>query len=421
MLFTWSLAVRNLKRRKLRTALTASGIVVGISMMLILLSLVSGMEVQARSMVRVLGGADITVSNSTLFRGGMGGGGFFGALPSPSTLNASIVDVVGRIPGVYAVSPQFSFSGSINGRRVTVYGVVPSLYEIVIGGLNIVEGRFLAENSSGEIVLGKALMEFLNLTLGQTVSLSSGQGGVERSFTIVGVFETGMLFQEYAACITLADAQEITGERGFVTQILVKCEDPSMVSDVASLISSTVPGVRVTTPTAVLQQANQMLNTLTMFFATIGLVALFAGSFGVVNTMIMSVAERTREIGVLKAIGAKGNDIMKIFLAESLLIGLIGGGVGVAVGSVLAYAFPILTSGLLSVGVSPFGMRNPFSRTANPGLSRAVQTFMFATPTITPINVAICFSLGVLVGVLAGLYPAWRASRMKPVEALRHV
>lgn len=132
----------------------------------------------------------------------------------------------------------------------------------------------------------------------------------------------------------------------------MKCEDPSVVSDVASLISSTVPGVRVITPTAALQQANQMLNTLTMFFATIGLVALFAGSFGVVNTMIMSVTERTREIGVLKAIGAKSYDIMKIFLAESLLIGFIGGGVGVAVGSILAYAFPMLTSGLFAASVT---------------------------------------------------------------------
>lgn len=162
--------------------------------MFILLSLVSGMEVQARRMVRALGGADITISNSTSFRGGMGGGGFFGALPSPSTLDASIVDVINGMSGVYAVSPQFSFSGSINGRRVTVYGIVPPLYELVTGGLNIVEGRFLTENSSGEIVFGKALMEFLNLTLGQTVILSGGQEGVERTFTIVGVFETGMVF-----------------------------------------------------------------------------------------------------------------------------------------------------------------------------------------------------------------------------------
>ncbi|MEM2456124.1 MAG: ABC transporter permease [Candidatus Bathyarchaeia archaeon] len=159
-MFTWSLAVRNLKRRKLRTALTASGIVVGISMMFILLSLVSGMEVQARRMVRALGGADMIVSNSTSFRGGMGGG-FFGTLPSLSTLDISIVDVIGGMPGVYAVSPQFSFSGSINGRRVTIYGIVPPLYDLVTGGLNIVEGRSLMENSSGEIVFGKALIKAL--------------------------------------------------------------------------------------------------------------------------------------------------------------------------------------------------------------------------------------------------------------------
>ncbi|MBS7607377.1 MAG: FtsX-like permease family protein [Candidatus Bathyarchaeia archaeon] len=414
-MFAWSLAIRNLRRRRLRTALTASGIVVGISMMFILLSLVSGMEAQTRSMIRALGGADITVSNSTSFRGGMGGGGPFGALPSPSTLDASIAEVISGIPGVYAVSPQFSFSGSISGRRITIYGIEPASYEIVTGGLNIVEGRFLAENSNGEIIVGNALMEFLNLTLGQTVSLSAGQGGKERTFNIIGVFETGMVFQEYAAYITLADAQDITGEYGVVTQILVKCEDPSIVSDVASLILSTVPGVRVTTPTAVIQQASQTLNTLTMFFATIGLVALFAGSFGVVNTMIMSVTERTREIGVLKAIGAKNHQIMKVFLAESLLIGLIGGGVGVAAGGILAYLFPMLTSGLFSVGASPFGMRNA-------GLSgRAISNIRLATPAITPTNIAICFSLGALVGILAGLYPAWRASRMKPVEALRHV
>ena len=421
-MFTWSLAIRNLRRRKLRTALTASGIVVGISMMLILLSLVSGMETQVRSMVRALGGADITVSNSTSFRDRAGG--FFGFLPSPSTLDASIVNVLSGIPGVYALSPQYSFSGSINGRRVTIYGIEPASYEIVTGGLNIIEGRFLTENSAGEIVIGKALMEFLDLTLGQTVSLSSGQIGAERTFKVIGVFETGMVFQEYAAYIALADAQEITGESGRITHVLIKCEDPSIVSEVSSLISSAVPGVRVATPTIMVQQATNMLNTLTMFFATIGLVALFAGSFGVVNTMMMAVTERTREIGVLKAIGAKSHDIMKLFLTEALLIGLIGGGVGVLAGSILAHVFPMLVPGMFATGISPFGMRNPFSR---PGTTNSMlggtttQTFRLVLPAITPMNVAICFSLGALVGILAGLYPAWRASRMKPVEALRHV
>jgi len=411
----WSMAARSLSRRRLRTGLTVSGIVVGISMMFILLSLVSGMESQARSMVRALGGADITVTNSTMFRDrmGVGGGGFFGALPRLSTLSESLVDVISSIPGVYVASPQFSFSGSIGGRRVTIYGVEPSSYETVTGGLNVIEGRFTS--SSGEIVLGKALMDLLDLTLGETITLSGDQESGGRVFKIVGVFESGIAFQEYAAYITLKDAQDLTGEYGLVTQILVKCEDPSLASDVANLISSTVEGVRTTIPTATLQQATQMLNALTMFFATIGLVALAAGSFGVVNTMIMSVTERTREIGILKAIGAKNSAIMKMFLAESLLIGLIGGCVGVLVGGILAYAFPLLTSGLFSFGVTPPGIGG--SRLGG----RALTNVMLARPSIAPTNIAVCLSLGVLVGVLAGLYPAWRASRMKPVEALRHV
>ncbi|MEM1990026.1 MAG: FtsX-like permease family protein, partial [Candidatus Bathyarchaeia archaeon] len=120
----------------------------------------------------------------------------------------------------------------------------------------------------------------------------------------------------------------------------------------------------------------------------------------------------------------KSHDIMKLFLTEALLIGLIGGGVGVLAGSILAYVFPMLVPGMFATGISPFGMRNPFSRpgTTNPMLGgTTTQTFRLVLPAITPMNVAICFSLGALVGILAGLYPAWRASRMKPVEALRHV
>jgi putative ABC transport system permease protein len=155
-----------------------------------------------------------------------------------------------------------------------------------------------------------------------------------------------------------------------------------------------------------------MLNTLSMFFAIIGLVALFAGSFGVVNTMLMSVSERIREIGTLKAIGARNSEILKIFMTEALLIGLMGGGAGVIVGAALSYVFPMLTSGIFGVAsATPFG-----GGRANLGGMSAVTI----RPAIEPLNIAFCFSLGALVGILSGLYPAWRAARMKPVEALKH-
>jgi putative ABC transport system permease protein len=148
------------------------------------------------------------------------------------------------------------------------------------------------------------------------------------------------------------------------------------------------------------------VNTLGLFFAVIGLVALFAGSLGVVNTMIMSVSERTREIGTLKAMGARDSKILRIFLTEGLLIGLIGGTVGILIGALLSFLFPLFTRGIFSAsGGAGFGSRLS-------GVTLA--------PAITPFNLSLCFSLGALVGVLAGLYPAWRASRMRPVEALRY-
>jgi len=417
----WNMAFRSLRRRRLRTGLTASGIIVGVALMFILLSLTSGMDVQTRQMVRALGGADITVSNATVPERGVfppEGGMFFGAA---RTLNEYLVQVISQIPRVYAVSPQLSFSGYVSTTRITVNGVDPATYSAVAGELNVVSGVSISENDEHKIVLGKAIADSLSVTVGGTVTVGTTQTDGQ-TFTVIGIFETGNQFQEYAGYITLNDAQNITNQQGLVTQILVKCVDSNEVSDISNAISSSISGVRVTVSAGMVSQASSMLNTLSLFFAIIGLVALFAGSFGVVNTMFMSVTERTREIGTLKAIGARDSVILKIFMAEAILIGLIGGGAGVIAGTVLSYVFPLFTRGILGVtqgvtqgtpfgGGGPFGGgRTDFSRMSNVNI----------TPSIEPLNIALCFSLGALVGILSGIYPAWRAARMKPVEALKH-
>jgi putative ABC transport system permease protein len=403
----WSMAIRSLRRRRLRTGLTVSGIVVGVTMTFVLLSLVAGVQNQTTQMVRALGGADITVYNSTTStrgRFGQFGQPGFSSTISP-TLNESLTQSISQIVGVYAVSPQLSFSGYVNGTRVTAYGIDPVTYTNVTGGLNIVNGTSISDSGKHEAVLGKTVASSLNATIGETVMIGLNSSH-EESFTVVGIFETGISYLELAAYIPLSDAQNITSEQGFVTQILVKCVDPNDVTSVSNAITASIPGVSTTSPAALVSQASNILNTLALFFAVIGLVALFAGSFGVVNTMIMSVSERTREIGTLKAIGARDSKIMKIFLTEALLIGIIGGGVGVIVGVVLSYVFPLFTRGVLGAGQGA-----GFGRLSNVSIS----------PAITSFNIILCFSLGALVGVLAGLYPAWRAARMKPVEALRHV
>jgi putative ABC transport system permease protein len=152
-----------------------------------------------------------------------------------------------------------------------------------------------------------------------------------------------------------------------------------------------------------------------MFLFSIGIVALIAGSFGVINTMTTSISERTREIGTLKAIGAKDGQILKIFMSEAVILGVVGGAIGVSTGILFSIFLPLLSGGLSGLSLPGLGG----------GLGRRIlvggQGGVSIAPAILPSTILLCFSLGLVVGVLAGLYPSWRAARMKPVEALRHV
>jgi putative ABC transport system permease protein len=133
-----------------------------------------------------------------------------------------------------------------------------------------------------------------------------------------------------------------------------------------------------------------------------------AGALGVVNTMMMSASERTREIGTLRALGATKRTVMKTFLSEAALIGVIGGLVGVGLGAAVSFALPMITGSGAASTVSAFGGPGSLFR-------GGLQT------SITASNLLLGVVLGIIVGALAGIYPAWRASRMDPVEALRHV
>jgi len=165
--------------------------------------------------------------------------------------------------------------------------------------------------------------------------------------------------------------------------------------------------VRVVTTSNLATAASTLSGTLTTFFTIIGLVALLAGGFGVVNTMMISVSERTREIGTLKAIGARQGQIMKIFVSEAFLIGVIGACTGILIGLLVSFALPSFTGAASTSGLGGAGVVGLFRGTL--------------TASISPGLVLLSLALGISVGVIAGLYPAWRASKMNPVEALRHV
>jgi putative ABC transport system permease protein len=371
-----------------------SGIVVGVALMAVLLALLQGMNTQFTEMLRGIGGADITVYNATTptrEREFM--------IQPYDTINQSYADIIkNNISEVYAVSPTLAVNGVVNATQCTITGIEPDTYDAVTSGLNIMSGTSLPEGEGNAVVLGKVLSDSLGASIGDAVSIGTATTET-KSFIVVGIFETGMSFLDRSCYIHLDVAQNLTEKHGLISTILVKCTNPDVVDYVANTIQIRIEGVRVVTQKILVQQVSQITNTLGVFVGAIGIVALIAGSFGVMNTMAMSVFERTREIGVLKAIGARNSTILKMFLAEASLIGILSGVVGCIIGVIAAFAFPI------------------FSRVATRG---SADIPLLVTPVVTPTILGIALALGLTVSILAGLYPAWRAARMKTVEALRH-
>ena len=392
---TW----RNLSRRKLRVGLTVAGIAVGVALILVLLSLVAGIDAQVRTSIRALGGADIIVYNATITNPREA---FL--LGSSAVLNESTVETVAKLPNVHAVSPQLTDVVVVYETLAPVWGIDVRTFNETAGGLNMIDGKMIGENDNNSAVLGKSLFDLFNMSIGQSILIRARppHHNNNATLTVVGVYETGVFLTDRGLYIPITVAQNLTDSFGFVTSILVKADSPDNVEAVSSEIASLFPGMRVLTLSNVVAQASQLLNTLTMFFGTLGIVALVAGSFGVVNTMIISIMERTREIGTLKAIGAKNSTVLKIFILEALLLGCLGGGIGIIVGGASSYLISEFSVRILPA--VPVGQRI----TAN------------VSPMLTPSNIVLSFVLGLVTGVLAGIYPAWRAARMKPVEALRH-
>jgi len=392
---TW----RNLSRCKLRVGLTVAGMAVGVALILVLLSLVAGIDAQVRTSIRAMGGADIIVYNATITNPREA---FL--LGSSAVLNESTVETIAYLPNVHAVSPQLTEVVIVNETLAPVWGIdVKTFYEAA-GGLNIIDGKIVGENENNTAVLGKSLFDLFNMTVGQSVFIHARPPHHNNNvtLTVVGVYETGIFLADRGLYIPLAVAQNLTDSLDFVTSILVKADSPDNVESVSSEIASLFPDMRVVTLSNVVAQASQLLNTLTVFFGTLGVVALVAGSFGVVNTMIVSVMERTREIGTLKAIGAKNSTVLRIFILEALLLGCLGGGIGIMIG------------GGASFFISEFSVR------ILPAVPVGQRITTNVSPLLTPWNIILSFALGLVTGVLAGIYPAWRAARMKPVEALRH-
>jgi putative ABC transport system permease protein len=375
-----------------RTILTMLGIVIGVAAVVMLASLGNGIQKSISGQINDLGPNLITVSPGTSGEQDGGDNGPFGAAAA-STLTPDDTRLIAGLPGVAAASSNVSTVAIVQRQSVSFSGVDPSYDEIRSVGL--AAGRFVERR--GEVVLDASTADEVigggpRKAVGGELTIGRGR------YEVVGVAEAadvefGPPIPE-SSYLPTADALEISGVET-VGQVVVQAESAGAVDGAVAAIGKELrvahDGAKdfsVVTQKELLSTFTEITDQLKIFLAGIAGISLLVGGIGVMNIMLVSVAERTREIGVRKALGATNADVLFQFLLEAVLLSLIGGVVGVAVG-------------VGSSAVLPEVLKD---------LPPAV---------VTAKEVVLAFGVSALIGVLFGVLPAYRSARLQPVEALR--
>ncbi|MFA4935127.1 MAG: ABC transporter permease [Candidatus Methanoperedens sp.] len=382
----FDLIIKNITQRKLRTGLTVFGIALGIFAVIVMGGMSEHFNITFdRSM-------SLTADKIRV----MPEGGFVGV-----SLNESKVREVKRVPGVsdaYGLlqSPLDPESLGMFGGD-TVIGIPPEKQELAMKYTKLTDGRFLVAGDGYRAVLGSSVAREFNLKVGDELEVKSKR--VQRTtsithtrnFTIVGILEYTGSFFDNAVQVPLDRAQKFY-DRGDTVSIILAVPDLNAdPEDLTKRIELNVEKVKALSPSDLRKQIEQSLIVFSLITISAAVLAAIIGGLSVMNTMLMSVSERTKEFGLMKALGAETRDILFMTMGEAALMGILGGILGIIGGGALVY---YLNDYLASRGTTLF--------------------------TITPRLIAIAIVFATLLGVLSGMYPAYRAAKMSPMEALRY-
>ncbi|MCX7751080.1 MAG: ABC transporter permease [Candidatus Bipolaricaulota bacterium] len=434
MLDSVLLAFHNLRTRPTRAGLTILGVVVGVAAVAALVAIGQGMQRSVQEQFRAIGyntvvvtpgGADAGTSAlgaaadrfsslpTPVPRGG--GTGFPGAALRRAT--SVPLDRIRALPevvraGVIRTETAFVTSPGMSGLGVLrVTGVSAGIFDDFPGyfpGFAVDQGRGLAAGDGRALLLGSAVAADLGVTVGSTVQIE------DQEFTVVGILASttasgvGITYGNLnlALFVPIEQLSTLFGSPERFTLGLVEARTGEDVERVAEVVRTTftesgIPVSAVTTR-ELSARITAVLGGMQATLTAIAAVALLVGAIGVMNTMYTSVLERTRHIGVMKAVGAKDRQVLGLYLVESGLLGLLGGGVGVGVGAAL--------SGVVGASVG-----RAFE--ASGELASLAGTF---SPRMEAWLVVGALAGSFLLGAMAGALPALRAARLRPVEALRH-
>jgi putative ABC transport system permease protein len=404
----FSLSFGALSDRKVRTILTVLMVLVGSSLMVGLNGLSAGQTAFVEQQLNQLATNVLFVSS---------GQRSFNTDTSASSiiLNSVSVGKIKSLSYVDDVVPEYTGSVTLNTQgsilRASVLAMDPQKLAVIVPNVQYVDGSSVKGSDSSAMLVGDSIANPPGatntlVTIGQTVKLTysytdaNGNPQKEsRSFIVSGVLQpTGYNQVDRAIIINEATGNQILHKSGKYDVLNVAAQTSDDVDtvqqEITGLYGSTIG---VTTPKAIMAIRDRFTSGNSSFILSVGLIALVVGAVGIVTTLYNSVTERIREIGTMKAIGAKGRDILALFLVEAILIGLLGASIGSLVGIGAGYALSSISIGMPGAGA---------------GSSHV-------TPIFLPIDMIKVWILSVVLSIGAGILPAWKASRLSPMVALR--
>ncbi len=435
------LILDNLSRRKGRVVMTAVGVVIGTASVVLLISLANGMQQNYQKQFGNMGDLTLIAVMPSYGNGGMivekagGGGGGGPQQQQNKLLTPSAIDEIKAIPGVSTVIPrEYLWGGAqIQFGRLETYGSVIGVGAEDLSIFSYPAAQGDTTLSKGTVVIGgwvaKSFMDprsrpnqevtpvapdlydqRIRLTL---IKMSSDGQEVRKriDLRVTGILtETrnydadGNLFvpiEELAAWNEWFRGSRINRNRDGYEMVYVKCASTDVVSEISDQINEL--GYMASTPQTFLEGVNSFFTVMQVIFGGVGAIALLVAAIGIANTMTMAILERTREIGLMKAVGATNRDVLSIFLGEAAGIGLLGGLGGVLVGWLGGKALNVAALVYLAERAGETG-----------GIPSSIAVL---TPAWLPV-----FSLvfATLIGLLSGLYPALRAATLQPVTALKY-
>jgi putative ABC transport system permease protein len=414
----FKLAFKALRDRKLRSSLTIIGIMIGSAIILALIASSSGLSAGITGQVSKIGANMLTISSAGQFFGGSTSGGAQGYQLSQQDVNTiSSFQGVSKVIPYYSQRATISYgSNSIDGELI---GVDTNTLFDMYKGLTLYIGSMPDSYDSSAAAVGYSIAfptgSSDQITLNQMISITlTGAKSTTLIFLVKGIFsEYGrVLFSDIDDTIFISlQSAQILLKSQYYSGLYVITNTAGDVTSVQQEIENYYgTQVRVMNAGSMVSSVESITSQMTLFLGSIGAVSLFVAAVGITNTMFVSVMERTREIGIMKALGFKGKQIMGMFLSEAILSGIIGG-IG---GTILGYVLSFIIGGALPMS-GGFGMGSP----GQTGSSTSGSSATFS-PVFTPELIAFSLLFPIGIAVLAGLYPAWRASRMNAVVALKH-